>query len=83
MTGRHSRLLSYGRQQIVEDDIAAVVAILKGESLTSGSAVDAFEAALAKTFDVPYVVVCANGTAALHLASMALDLGPGDVVSCA
>ncbi len=80
MNARASRFLPYGRQRIDEADIAAVVAALRGEWLTGGPAVDAFEAALAGTFGVPHAIVCANGTAALHLAAIALDLEPGDVV---
>lgn len=80
LNGMASRFLSYGRQQIDETDIAAVVACLKGDWLTGGPFVDAFETALAKSVDALDAVVCANGTAALHLAAMGLDLGPGDIV---
>lgn len=73
-------LLPYGRQEIDEDDIQAVVEVLRGPYLTTGPAVDAFEQALAETVEAPHAVACANGTAALHMAAMALDIGPGDVV---
>ena len=72
-------MLPYGRQTIEDDDIAAVVAVLRGSYLTSGPAVEAFEAKLAEVTATSYAVACANGTAALHLAAMTLDLGPGDV----
>lgn len=72
--------LPYGRQCIEDDDIAAVVAVLKSDILTTGPAVAAFESALAKVTAAPHAVACANGTAALHLAALALDLGPGDAV---
>jgi UDP-4-amino-4,6-dideoxy-N-acetyl-beta-L-altrosamine transaminase len=72
--------LPYGRQHIDDDDIAAVSAVLRGDWLTTGPAVDAFEAALADKVGARHAVACANGTAALHLAAMALDLGPGDRV---
>ncbi len=72
-------MLPYGRQTIEEDDIAAVTKVLRGAYLTSGPAVGAFEAKLCEVTQAAEAVVCANGTAALHLAAMALDLGPGDV----
>ncbi|RAU22883.1 UDP-4-amino-4,6-dideoxy-N-acetyl-beta-L-altrosamine transaminase [Paramagnetospirillum kuznetsovii] len=75
-----TRPLPYGRQFIDDDDIAAVVAALKSDCLTTGPAVTAFEAALAKVTEVADAVVCSSGTAALHLAALALDLGPGDAV---
>ncbi len=75
-----SKFLPYGRQTIDDDDIQAVVDALKSDFLTTGPAVAAFETALAERLDVARTVVCSNGTAALHLAAMALDLGPGDKV---
>lgn len=79
MTGT-GRFLPYGRQHIEEDDIAAVTAVLRGDWLTTGPAVKRFESALAERTKAGHAVACANGTAALHLAAMALDLGPGDFV---
>ena len=75
-----SRHLPYGRQLIEDDDIAAVVEALKGDYLTTGPRVDAFEAAIAERLGAAHAVVCNSGTAALHLAAMALGLGPGDQV---
>ena len=75
-----SGFLPYGRQEIDEADIAAVVAALTSDWLTSGPAVNSFEIALADAVGAPHAVVCSNGTAALHLAAMASDLGPGDTV---
>ncbi len=69
--------LPYGRQVIEEDDIAAVTEALHGDLLTTGPCVRRFEDALAKTAQARHAVVCANGTAALHMAARALDLGPG------
>ena len=69
--------LPYGRQVIEEDDIAAVTAALHGDFLTTGPSVRRFEDALAKTVHAKHAVVCANGTAALHMAARALNLGPG------
>ncbi len=78
MTERSRRFLPYGRQEIDEDDIAAVAEVLRGDWLTMGPAVDAFEAALAARTQAKSAVVCASATAGLHLAMMALGLGPGD-----
>jgi UDP-4-amino-4,6-dideoxy-N-acetyl-beta-L-altrosamine transaminase len=69
--------LPYGRQVIEDDDIAAVVAALKSDYLTTGPRVGEFEEALAERTDAKHAVACSNGTAALHLAARALDLGPG------
>lgn len=71
--------LPYGRHAVDEDDIAEVVEVLKNGPLTCGPKVDAFEAAFANQIGAAHAVVCANGTAALHLASMAIGLGEGDV----
>ena len=75
-----SSKLPYSRQCIDEDDIAAVNAVLRGDWLTTGPTVDAFERAFAERVGADYAVSCSNGTAALHLAAMALDLAPGDSV---
>ncbi|MEX0803123.1 MAG: UDP-4-amino-4,6-dideoxy-N-acetyl-beta-L-altrosamine transaminase [Candidatus Binatia bacterium] len=71
-------MLPYGRQQIEEDDIAAVTAVLRSDYLTTGPAVEAFEQAFAARIGARHAVSCSSGTAALHLTTMALDLGPGD-----
>jgi len=70
-------ILPYGRQVIEDDDIAAVSEVLRGDYLTTGPAVARFESAIAHYVGVKHAVVCANGTAALHMAARALDLGPG------
>ena len=72
--------LPYGRQTIEDDDIAAVTAALRADFLTTGPLVEAFEAAFAGTVGARHAVACANGTAALHLAMLALDVQPGEVV---
>ena len=69
--------LPYGRQVIEDDDIAAVVAALQSDYLTTGPRVAEFEQALAEATGAKHAVACSNGTAALHLAARALDLGPG------
>jgi len=73
-------VLPYGRQTIEDDDIAAVVEALKADFLTTGPRVEAFERAFAETVGARHAVACANGTAALHLAMLALDVKPGEVV---
>lgn len=73
-------MLPYGRQCIEEDDIEAVAEVLRGDFLTTGPAVRRFEEALCAETGAKHAVACANGTAALHLAAMALGLGPGDAV---
>jgi UDP-4-amino-4,6-dideoxy-N-acetyl-beta-L-altrosamine transaminase len=69
--------LPYGRQVIEDDDIAAVTEALRGDYLTTGPAVARFESALAHYTGAKHAVVCANGTAALHMTARALNLGPG------
>jgi UDP-4-amino-4,6-dideoxy-N-acetyl-beta-L-altrosamine transaminase len=71
--------LPYGRQWLDEDDIEAVVRVLRGDWLTQGPTVGAFEEALAAACGVRHVVAVSSGTAALHLACLAAGVGPGDV----
>lgn len=70
--------IPYGRQDINDDDVAAVSAVLRSDFLTQGPAVPEFESALAAYLNAKYVVACSNATAALHMACLALELGPGD-----
>lgn len=72
------KFLPYGRQVIDDDDIAAVVAVLKGDFLTTGPTVEKFEAAFAERVGARFAVACSSGTAALHLATLAAGLGEGD-----
>lgn len=74
------KTLPYGRQCIEEDDIAAVVETLCSDYLTTGPKVEAFERALCHVTTAKESIVCSNATAGLHLAAMALNLGPGDCV---
>jgi UDP-4-amino-4,6-dideoxy-N-acetyl-beta-L-altrosamine transaminase len=71
--------LPYGRHQIDDDDIAAVVDALKSDFLTTGPRVAAFEKALAGVTRARHAIACTNGTAALHLVARAMNLGPGTV----
>lgn len=72
-------MLPYGRQSIDEDDIAAVAEVLRGDWLTTGPMVRRFEEAFAARVGAAHAVACNSGTAALHLATLALGLQPGDV----
>jgi UDP-4-amino-4,6-dideoxy-N-acetyl-beta-L-altrosamine transaminase len=73
-------MISYGKQSINQDDIDAVVEVLNSEFLTQGPKVVEFENDLASYCSVKYSKVVNNGTAALHLAYLAIGLKPGDVV---
>lgn len=72
--------LPYGRQMIEEDDIAAVVAALRSDWLTTGPRIGEFEAAVCAFTGAQYGVAVSSGTAALHAAMYALGIGPGDEV---
>ncbi len=78
MTAPDTNFLPYGRQNIDDDDIAAVVDVLRSDFLTSGPIVEAFEAKLCQITGASETVSCSSATAALHIAALALGLGPGD-----
>lgn len=71
-------MIPYGRQEIVDADVEAVVAVLRSDFLTQGPAVPRFEAAIAAYCGVGHAVAVNSATAALHIACAALGLGPGD-----
>ena len=71
-------LLPYGRQTISQADREAVDAVLRGPFLTQGPAVPAFEQAVASRVGAAHAVAVNSATSALHLACLALGLGPGD-----
>ena len=73
-------MLPYGRQSIDESDIAAVAAVLRGDWLTTGPAVTAFEEELSRICGAASAVSVTSGTAALHVAYAALGVGAGDEV---
>lgn len=73
-----SDYIPYGRQNISQQDIDAVVAVLRSDWLTQGPAIAQFEAAVASYCGAKYAVAVSNATAALHIAAIAADLGPGD-----
>ena len=70
--------LPYGRQTITSADEKAVLDCLRGDFLTQGPAVPAFETALADACQSPHAVAFSSATSALHAACLALGLGPGD-----
>jgi UDP-4-amino-4,6-dideoxy-N-acetyl-beta-L-altrosamine transaminase len=70
-------MIPYGRQEIVQQDIDAVINILKSDFLTQGPAVPQFEKAVAHTVHAKHAIAVNSGTSALHVACRALDLGPG------
>jgi UDP-4-amino-4,6-dideoxy-N-acetyl-beta-L-altrosamine transaminase len=69
--------LPYARQWIDDEDIAAVVACLRGDWLTQGPRIEQFEHALCAATGAKHAVAVASGTAALHLAALAAGVGPG------
>ncbi|MFF7708605.1 UDP-4-amino-4,6-dideoxy-N-acetyl-beta-L-altrosamine transaminase [Pseudomonas sp. NPDC007930] len=71
-------MIPYGRQNLNEADIDAVVQVLRSDWLTQGPAVERFEQALAAYCGSAHAVMVCNATAALHLACLAVGLGPGD-----
>lgn len=77
---KNSLFLPYGRQNIEDDDIEAVVKVLKSDWLTQGPTIEAFEKAFAKKVNAKHVIACTNGTAALHLTMLALGISNNDVV---
>jgi UDP-4-amino-4,6-dideoxy-N-acetyl-beta-L-altrosamine transaminase len=72
--------IPYGHQDISEADIEAVIAVLRSEWLTQGPAIDHFERTVSEYCGVRYGVAVSSATAALHLACLALDFGPGDLL---
>ena len=73
-------VLPYSRQHIDEDDIAAVVDALRSALVTTGPRVEQFESAVASAVGAAHGVAVSSGTAALHAAMFALNIGPGDEV---
>lgn len=71
-------MIPYGRQDITPEDIAAVEAVLRSDFLTQGPAVPGFEQALAAYCGAARGVAMNSATSALHVACLALGLGPGD-----
>jgi UDP-4-amino-4,6-dideoxy-N-acetyl-beta-L-altrosamine transaminase len=70
----HTGVIPYGRQTITEADIEAVVTVLRSDLLTQGPSIPAFEKRFAEYIGAKYAVAVSNGTAALHLCAMALNV---------
>jgi UDP-4-amino-4,6-dideoxy-N-acetyl-beta-L-altrosamine transaminase len=77
---RPSTPIPYGRQSVSQEDIDAVVAVLRSDWLTQGPAVPAFETAVAKICGAQHAIAVNSATSALHIACLALGVGEGDVV---
>ena len=73
-------MIPYARQNLDEEDIAAVVDVLRGDWLTQGPTIERFERAVAEYVGAEHAVAFSSGTAALHGAAWAAGLGPGNVV---
>jgi len=73
-------MIPYGKQSISDDDIAAVVDVLRSDFLTCGPEVEAFESEFAAMVGAKHAVAVCNATVALHLAMLVAKIGPGDRV---
>ncbi len=73
-------MIPYGRQNVDEHDIAAVVEVLRGDWLTQGPTIERFERSVADYVGAEHAIAFSSGTAALHGAAWAAGLGPGHVV---
>lgn len=73
-----AKAIPYGRQNITQQDIDAVISTLQSDYLTQGPKIKEFEEAFAAYIGSKYAVAVANGTAALHLCTLALNVQPGD-----
>jgi len=77
---RRAAMIPYGRQEICEEDIEAVVEVLRSDFLTQGPAVRRFEEALNAATGASHAIAVNSATSALHIACAALGLGPGDTL---
>lgn len=73
-------MIPYGRQEITSADIDAVVEVLRSDFITQGPVVPRFERAVAEYCGARHAVAANSATSALHIACLALDVGPGDLV---
>ena len=73
-------MIPYGRQNVDQADIDAVVEVLRSDWLTQGPTLERFERAVAERCRADHAVAVCNATAGLHLACLALGLGPGDLL---
>lgn len=75
-----TKAIPYGRQNITQEDLATVIETLQSDYLTQGPKIAEFEEAFAKYIGCNYAVAVANGTAALHLCTLAMDVAKGQKV---
>src|ERR1700731_4120741 len=73
-------MIPYGRQDVTQSDIDAVVDVLRSDFLTQGPAVPRFESGLLAVTRARHAVAVNSATSALHIACLALELGPGDLL---
>ena len=73
-------IIPYGKQNITDEDISEVVKVLKSDFMTQGPLIDRFEEKFSNYIGNKYSVAVSNGTAALHLSVLALNLKKGDKV---
>ena len=73
-------MIPYGRHEITQADIDAILAVLQSDFLTQGPQVPLFERSVASHVGAKYAVAVNSATSALHIACLALDLGPGDLL---
>ena len=76
----NKKIIPYGRHFISDEDIEAVIKVLKSDNLTQGPVINEFEIAFAKYIGCKYAIAVSNGTAALHIGVLALNLKPGQKV---
>ena len=74
------RPIPYGRQNIIQEDIDAVVDVLRSDFLTQGPNIAEFEEKFSEYIGAKYAIAVSNGTAALHLSAMALNVQPDDKI---
>ena len=73
-------MIPYTRQSVSDEDIEAVSEVLRSDLITQGPVTEAFEETVAQYCSARYAIAVSHGTAALHLACLALDVGAGDIV---
>jgi UDP-4-amino-4,6-dideoxy-N-acetyl-beta-L-altrosamine transaminase len=73
-------MIPYGRQDITQEDIDSVIEVLQSDFLTQGPQVPVFETSIQEYCGVDYALAVNSGTSALHVACLALGIGPGDEV---
>jgi UDP-4-amino-4,6-dideoxy-N-acetyl-beta-L-altrosamine transaminase len=73
-------MIPYGKQELSDDDISAVVEVLKSDFITQGPKVPEFEKAIAQQCQANFAIATNSATSALHVACLALDIGAGDIV---